>query len=421
MNLQVRDEPSADEKLDDRSFADWWRRFLLGQEVLVEDVGSSLRIVDLFSGSGGFGVGAALAARFFGRRATFAAVADTDVDATKAYARSLPVMRRLNQTVAMMADYALNPDSAEPEFDFPPELIIPELEAEVGRVDLLIAGPPCQGHSNLNNHTRRNDPRNDLFISTVAVAVALEARVVVIENVPTVTRSHGDVVRCAQSLFESEGYLVDSGVLRMDDLGGWQTRARYFMIAVKQDAAFGSNSILESWQTRHGKMRSPRREPLPVLWAIEDLADTGGEGIFDTSPVQNKENSRRINYLFDNKLYDLPFEERPDCHKDGTTYTSVYGRMHPDRPAPTITTGIGTPGQGRFIHPTRRRLITPHEAARIQGFPDGYVFDQDGDVSRKALAKWIGDAVPSLLGMSAVAAALTHYFDEEPSLPWELE
>jgi hypothetical protein len=79
--------------------------------------------------------------------------------------------------------------------------------------------------------------------------------------------------------------------------------------------------------------------------------------------------ARRVDFLFDHDLFDLPDTERPDCHKNGTTYTAVYGRMHWDRPSQTITTGIGTPGQGRYIHSLRRRVITPHEAARLQGFP----------------------------------------------------
>ena len=81
--------------------------------------------------------------------------------------------------------------------------------------------------------------------------------------------------------------------------------------------------------------------------------------------------------FFEHDLYNLPNSERPDCHKDGTTYGSVYGRMFPDRPAPTITTGFMTPGRGRFIHPLLPRTLTPWEAARIQGFPDTYNFFPD--------------------------------------------
>lgn len=59
---------------------------------------------------------------------------------------------------------------------------------KVGHVDLLVAGPPCQGHSDLNNSTRRDDPRNSLYLRVARAAEILQPKVVVIENVPTVLR-----------------------------------------------------------------------------------------------------------------------------------------------------------------------------------------------------------------------------------------
>ena len=86
----------------------------------------------------------------------------------------------------------------------------------------------------------------------------------------------------------------------------------------------------------------------------------------------------RVHHLFDNDLHDLPDEFGPPSRQGEETnsYTAVYGRMHWDRPAGTITTGFLTPGRGRYIHPTQRRGLTPHEGARIQGFPDTYNFQQ---------------------------------------------
>jgi len=52
----------------------------------------------------------------------------------------------------------------------------------------------------------------------------------------------------------------------------------------------------------------------------------------------------------------------------------MYGRLHYDEPAQTITSGFGSPGQGRYIHPTCGRTILPHEAARLQFFPDSFDF-----------------------------------------------
>jgi DNA (cytosine-5)-methyltransferase 1 len=73
----------------------------------------------------------------------------------------------------------------------------------------------------------------------------------------------------------------------------------------------------------------------------------------------------------------------------------VYGRMYPDRPAPTITSGFFTMGQGRFVHPIRRSTLTAHEAARVQFFPDW--FDWSCMDTRAAISKGIGNAVPPKL------------------------
>ena len=96
-----------------------------------------------------------------------------------------------------------------------------------------------------------------------------------------------------------------------------------------------------------------------------------------------------------------------DEEDEETTYTGVYGRMDPDRPAGTITTGFMTPGRGRYVHPTQKRTINPREAARLQGFPDNYRFTIEGNPpTSQLLTKWIGDAVPLPLGYGAALAAL---------------
>jgi DNA (cytosine-5)-methyltransferase 1 len=147
-----------------------------------------------------------------------------------------------------------------------------------------------------------------------------------------------------------------------------------------------------------------------ISWIIRDLLkrEKGLGGIFNTVPQLNEDNLRRISWLFDNDEYDLPNHERPKCHQNGHTYPATYGRMRWDKPAPTITGGFQTPGRGRFIHPKRRRVLTPHEAARVQGFPDSFDFTSPlGDrLSRSHLSKWIGDAVPSVLGSAAIMSAL---------------
>jgi DNA (cytosine-5)-methyltransferase 1 len=131
--------------------------------------------------------------------------------------------------------------------------------------------------------------------------------------------------------------------------------------------------------------------------------------LFDTPAELSTENQDRVNYLFDHEAFDLPDHVRPECHKEGHTYPSVYGRIHPDRPAQTLTGGFMSPGRGRFVHPMQRRGLTPHEGARLQGFPDHFVFRTvDGiELHRKDFAKMIGDAVPPPMAFAMAIAAFS--------------
>ena len=110
------------------------------------------------------------------------------------------------------------------------------------------------------------------------------------------------------------------------------------------------------------------------------------------------ENKLRIDHLFDNECYDLPHEVRPECHKEGHTYPSVYGRLRPDQPSGTLTSGFLSPGRGRYVHPSERRGLNLRDGARLQSFPDQYVFPEHR--GRTIIARLIGDAVPPLMSFA---------------------
>lgn len=379
--------------------AAWWQTLLRGEHPYTDHKVAPIRIVDAFCGPGGLALGVRSAIEACGGVAEFTAIIDTDVSALGIHRHNLGAHCALSASVAGMVDFHVLGVGDKAAFGYAPEVVHPGL-MNVGDVDMFIAGPPCQGHSNLNNHTRRQDPRNDLYVAAVALGIALQAEMIIIENVPTVQNSQSDVVVTAAGLLKSSGYGVAMGILRADELGAAQRRTRHFMIAVA-GKSLAPDYLLDVAR----KLASPA---MPLSWAIDDLLEINSNKLVDTAPTSTPVNAARIDYLFDHDLYDLPDAQRPDCHKNGTTYTSVYGRMHWDRPAQTITTGIGTPGQGRFIHPLLRRVVTPHEAARIQGFPDWFKFDPEGTpVKRKNLAKWIGDAVHPILGYAAGLAVLS--------------
>jgi len=381
-------------------FADWWASMIKGPRVEVPRAGVPLRFVDLFSSVGGLSLGAADAIQSVGRRPIPLLAADTDQRALQVYKANLRPREALVESVKGMLDFRVSGAGADARFAYDPQAIDPRLSAYTGQVDLLLAGPPCQGHSSLNNHSRHQDPKNLLYLTVPAAAVALGARHVVIENVPNVVADKHGVVQTAKTLLTNAGYKISSGVLRADQLGWPQTRKRFFMVASLESQPLDLSEL----------SRSLRRAPQPVSWLLEDLRSQGLDDtdVMNSVPRLSEENEMRVNWLFDNEEHNLPNEIRPDCHKAGTTYSATYGRMFANLPAPTITGGFLTPGRGRFVHPTERRVLTPREAARVQGFPDWFNFSPNPATPplRTEVSKWIGNAVPSILSFVATYSAI---------------
>lgn len=343
------------------------------------ETGRKTRIADLFAGAGGLSVGAVEACRSLGLRPSLRFAAELDESLLDRYVSNLKPEHASSEPFQDEIDG----DLGEPLTSRESALL-----ERVGRIDLMLAGPPCQGHSDLNNHTRRDDERNRLYLRAVRFAEIFEPVHVLIENVPGVVHDRRGVVPAAIEHLRGLGYSVDSGTLRAEVVGVPQRRRRFFILA--------SRTVEPSVER---VLTNAARDVRPVTWAIDDLGPEL-ETPFGSSATHSAENRRRIAYLFAKNLYELPDSERPACHRDKAhSYKSVYGRMRPDEPAPTLTVGFGSTGQGRFVHPYRERTLTPHEAARIQTFPDWYDF---GPLNRGGLQKAIGNAVPPLL-----AAAVT--------------
>lgn len=255
-------------------------------------------------------------------------------------------------------------------------------KGRIGSLDLLVAGPPCQGHSDLNNSTRRQDPRNALYLRVARAADVLTPKVVIIENVPAVQLDQGNVVPATIEWLEELGYSVSAGVIQLARFGVPQSRKRHILVAV-QRGEFELSELDDA--TR------PPQTLGAYLSGLEESANTNG--LMSTPSRMTQRNTDRVKFLFDNDLHDLPNEERPSCHRDKKhAYLSMYGRMFWDKPSQTLTSGFGSMGQGRYVHPKRQRLITPHEAARLQGIPDFFDFSNVSTLS--ALREMIANAVP---------------------------
>ncbi|MCF6746612.1 DNA cytosine methyltransferase [Blastococcus sp. KM273128] len=340
--------------------------------------GRTLRTVDLFSGCGGLTIGLEEAARALGRSFEPALAVDLDPNAIATYAHNFPDAQTVTASVTEVFDGSVRAALTTGE------RLIAKRHKEV---DILVGGPPCQGHSDLNNRTRRNDAKNALYASMVRAAEVLSPAHVLIENVPGALHDKNGVVQRTADQLGEAGYHVTLDVVDLPLLGVPQTRKRLILAASR-------NGALDFESMRRNHARSPR----DVRWAMEDLQDspsTTSSRMFETAR-SNPDTRRRMRFLFERDLYDLPDSERPPCHASGGhTYSSIYGRLRWDRPSQTITRGFYSMCMGRYVHPSRERTLTAREAARLQYIPDWFQFPET--ITRTALATMIGNAVPSRL------------------------
>jgi DNA (cytosine-5)-methyltransferase 1 len=345
---------------------------------------------DLFGGCGGLTLGIAQACHENGVALDVRLAVDFDEDASSVYTTNFPKANVRNSDVRELFDRDLGESLSDAE---------QETKEKAGAIQLLVAGPPCQGHSDLNNHTRRVDPKNGLYLRVARAADVLEPVVVFIENVPAVRHDRGRVVNRTISHLEALGFKVAHQVVHLDALGIPQRRRRHVLLAARSEAPIDPVDVLSDLVLNGDQLKRDLR------WAIGDLANIeSGVGI-DQAPRASRDNAERMEWLLTNDKYDLPNERRPVCHQNEEhTYISMYGRLKWDAPAQTITSGFGSIGQGRYMHPDKCRALTPHEAARIQGFPDYFQFSPLP--ARDALATMIGNAVPPELARRAFASVV---------------
>lgn len=358
-----------------------------------------VRIADVFCGAGGLSYGVCEAIRSIGMRPSHLLAVDVDPIALEVHRRNFDPKYYSTENLwsSVTNHYSAIDSQSEIRFVEKPRLLNDQLKACVGKVDILLGSPPCEGHSNSNNATRRADPRNMYYAVMPALAIALDAKVVVIENVPGIEHDRRRILDHTKGLFAYGRYFVDEKIVSAVELGLPQTRKRHILIASKTRKPDIDSAV-----------RALARQERDLQWAIGDLASAESDDPIDTSGELSVENRRRIDHLFDNDEYDLVDHMRPGSHRNGHTYPSIYGRLRWNMPSGTITTGFNTPGRGRYIHPSDRRTLTPHEAARIQGFPDDFSFKMiDGsDLTRQHISNFIGNAVPPQLGYAAGVAAL---------------
>ena len=336
------------------------------------------KIVDLFSGAGGLSLGAA--------RAGFdvCGAVDTDPHALTAHRLNFSSSRHLDADVAAITG----------------ESLLGLLELQSNEVCGIVGGPPCQGFSNMGRRDR-NDFRNGLFVDFFRIVAEVKPAFYLAENVPGI-------------LHQSNNPLVEEALSKVNDLytnsfsmkisannyGAPTTRTRVFFFGFDpvrverlNENSFAPPTDAETVLVKDALNGLP--EIVDSSWQQESdgwrVSESNGGGAFA---------SRLRAHVPDDIGDPIALHRLRSEHKSsgnlGTAHTpqverryaalkpgerdlvSKSQRLHPDGFCPTLRAGTGS-DRGSYqavrpIHPSVPRVITPREAARLQGFPDWFTF-----------------------------------------------
>ena len=370
-----------------------------------------LRVVDLFSGSGGMSSG-------FHRHGGFEIVGAVDRQLAKpGRGKSAGTSNYCNPTYARnIGVEPLDLDLSAVE----PADLLDRLGLAPSEVDVLISCAPCTGFSqkNARNHVR-DDPRNSLVARTADFVETFQPEFLVMENVKEMLsgnqRHH--FVGLATRLGEI-GYEYWAEIHDLSSFGLPQRRVRALIIAwrggrvppllpspgVRMTTVRDAIAHLPALSAGEAHPEDPMhvcpRMTKPVLDRIQAIPKDGGSwGDVMNDPSIPEDRKR---YL----LTPAMFRARPGSFPD------VYGRLSWDAVAVTITRECAHVGNGRYAHPEQDRLLSVREMALLQGFPADYHFE--GPLTAKY--NQIGDAVPPLV--ASLIAGHVYKLQADPGALW---
>lgn len=341
-----------------------------------------LKVLDLFSGCGGISLGFKLSG--------YEIIGGIDVnsDASQTFQNNFP------NSKAYCKDL----------MDISEEEII-ELYPNIKEVDVVVGGPPCQGFSSANRYLKEeDDPRNKLFFEFLKFVKIAEPKAVVIENVRGIlTKDNGYAKDRIISILEELGYKVSYRVLNAAEYGVPQKRLRNFFVATKEEV-FDFNLIekhkeIITVEDAIGELYDLDNQTEQEIYYIEDAPQTEYRHY-----LRNEDNSihnHKITYPMDRVQERMSYVPQGGNWKDvpeelwdtirSNRHSSAYKRLKEDEYSITIDTG-----HGNYFHPIYHRVPTVRESARIQSFPDSFIFSG----SKTSQFKQVGNAVPPLLAKS---------------------
>ncbi|MFH1961912.1 MAG: DNA cytosine methyltransferase [bacterium] len=369
-----------------------------------------IKIIDLFAGVGGLSYG-------FAHDDNFEIVAANEI---------LPNMAKA---------YELNHPSIKVYCKDIKEFGIKDLENDLnvkkGEINLVVGGPPCQAYSTVGKRLI-DDPKGKLFQEYYRILKEIDPIVFLFENVKgLLSIQNGELLKRIISLFESLGYKVVYEVLNSADYGVPQIRERVIVIGTKLNSKFNypkpthynfekGQMFFTNWLLPYLTLADAISD-LPFIKSGEEsfqymvepqnefqklMRENAPKKIMDHNAPNNNERLVKIMETLPDggTPEDLPKELRP-----ASGFANTYCRLWWNKPSTTITRNLSTPSSSRCIHPKAPRPLTTREGARIQCFPDDYIFY--GSRSDKNLQ--IGNAVPTFLSSALKESIKTHFLGKK--------
>ncbi|WP_414657001.1 DNA cytosine methyltransferase [Deinococcus sp. VB343] len=336
---------------------------------------AEFRAVDFFSGVGGFSLSAA--------RAGFLVTDAFEIDkfATRSHKMNFP---------------KCNTHSVDLTNTTNDEILTMLNLKEGGGISLVIGGPPCQGFSDIGNNIE-NDPRNDLFTRFFDIINSIKPTFFVAENVPGILKEKNiKYIEHAYSKVQADYVTLKPITLKASDLGAPTSRTRIFFVGVRRDAniSISEDDFLFSQRDRITVEEALLGLPRDVSELKDGIARANyvensfhdhlrfdiPDGVGDIEAINNLKVEGIVTGM-------LPTNHSPKVkrrygllkqgERDGI---SKAVRLKSDGFCPTLRAGTdhtrGSYQAVRPIHPFEDRVITPREAARLQGFPDWFIFDR---------------------------------------------
>lgn len=260
------------------------------------------------------------------------------------------------------------------------------------KIDLVAAGPPCQSFSVLGRRGALADPRGKLALKYFDLIAEIRPRAFLFENVPGLlsVNKGEDWRKLIKYAKEKTGYYLHPARLNAVSFGVPQFRERVMIVGLRQDVHFEFPTAPTGPKAGQliASLASDALEGVPSAWALASVAGLANHNIREHGPRVRRR-----------------YMSIAPGDRDRTDHTD---RIDPDRPSGTVLVGSGGGGGRPHIHPFEPRVITVREAARLQSFPDWYVF-QGGSTAQY---RQVGNAVPPLLAYEVgkrIAEALARF------------